>query len=403
MLPRRVLWVDLDDLGWDLTREALSAGIVPSLAHLMQVGRTYHRFWAADVCSPFRARVMSGLDAYRQGNGIGDVVGKDSLGELPPEHALTRGLPGRSRHRGKWHLSQDPLHPIHCGFQEWSGNLEGVGSGGYWDWPKVGADDAGRVRREEHHGVYATLDTARDALRDLELGVDFVHVSFNAVHAPLHVPPSYPPGTLYQDGAPMRLRLQMLQCLDWFVGRLTDTATAAGYVTFVACDNGTASAGKNTLFERGLNTPFVIAGQGVIPGTSERLVQATDMFATIRLLRGLDGHAAIGDSIDSYPFLDDFLDDPGDFRVPPRTILTCDDFSPLGSPPNPETWRRALRDARWKLVRLPVKGSIPQEYVDGFFDLESDPLEQVDLFETGLSPEARVAYERLAAQVQVSP
>ena len=53
-------------------------------------------------------------------------------------------------------------------------------------------------------------------------------------------------------------------------------------------------------------------------------------------------------------------------------------------------YRRAIRDARYKLVRSKNQG-------DSLFDLEADPFEREDLLAGEPSPQAREAYERLAA------
>ena len=67
-LPRKVLLIDLDDLGREFLSNAISLGLAPNLANAMAVGRNYQNFWAALMCSPFRARVLTGLEAFRPGN-----------------------------------------------------------------------------------------------------------------------------------------------------------------------------------------------------------------------------------------------------------------------------------------------------------------------------------------------
>jgi hypothetical protein len=87
---------------------------------------------------------------------------------------------------------------------------------------------------------------------------------------------------------------------------------------------------------------------------------------------------------------------PGELALPPRAHLTCDRYGPApGVPPEPSTWRRAVRDARFKLIDSPnanlPAGEAPRE----LFDLLLDPLESVNLLEGTLPPRYQATYDRL--------
>ena len=329
----KVLHIDIDDVGKALFEEALAGGHLPSIKRLEHLARRYVNFWARDMCSPFRAGVMTGLDPHREGNMVGNIIRKEDNFELPTHGLLLpMGMPGYKTHRGKWHLSNDPMHPITCGFDEWSGSQSNLGPGNYTSWQRTSYSLIEGLVEDAWTEVHATDSVADDALADIEAGVGFVHVSFNAVHKPLE-------GT----GTDNEKRLSMLSQLDGAIGNLVATALRANYVIFFMCDNGTVGEGKNTLTEAGICTPLWVWGSQVVAGESAALVQCTDLWATYRDLRGVN--PTVG-TLDSYSFVSE-LHNPGVFE---RSVLTCCDFENNGVIPASDLeMRRAVRNQDWKL------------------------------------------------------
>lgn len=389
-VPRRVLWIDVDDVGRDL----LEASPTPSLDRLRREGLEFTHHWASPKCSPFRARVMTGLDSYRPGNWVGHVVRSVDSYSLPTDQLLLPSPPvGRSSHRGKWHLAKvtNYRHPILCGFDEWSGPM-GNPEGDFYRWEKVTANrDTFSVATSE---VYATVETADDVLADLREGFDFIHASFPDVHKPMQLPPR----ELWSQPAPapgdrQGVRRVKMEALDTLLGRVVDEALRRGYYVFVTSDNGSSDMkqetgeGKGTMRESGISTFLLVLGPGVPRGRTDRLVQATDHMVTIRTILG----APTDDPpVDSKSYADELGDFPG---APPRETVTSDWYrSRLGRPPLPELWERAIRDARWKLVRLWDEDA--QGFRDYLFDLENDPDEATPL-DPDADPEVRRAYEYL--------
>lgn len=399
-LPRRVLLVDVDDLGRELLEQAIALERAPFFRRAFQVGRTYSTFWAAPNCSVFRARALTGLDAYRQGNLVGRVVKSSDSFAGPAGQWLPSALPGTRCKLGKWHVSSGSAFPacVHLGgydkFAGTRGNLPEDGVG-YYDWTEHYADAAGEtsVQVFEH----ATAWQATDALTELRRETDFVHLGFNAIHEPLSLPPSnQPPGKVYSGATPDELRLDMLEHLDYWLGLLCSDAVARGYVVVLCCDNGTDGDGKGTWREDGTNTNLVVFGQGVQPGASSRLVQATDLWATVRRLRG---DPLLTVPADSRDFTDDFL--PVAQLSTPRQFVTVDWFPGVGVGPTQSNWSRMIRDARWKLVRQKfIPSGLVSQPFEGFFDLEADPEERANLLDAlPLSSEAQAAYDNLAANL----
>jgi hypothetical protein len=344
--------------------------------------------------------VLSGSDAYRPTNLVGRGVHPGDSFSGPAGLWLPAGLPGARVKLGKWHVSIGQTFPANLIANGWTrfsgitGNLLSEGGGSYFDWVEHQADSSGSssAPQAQHH----TTRTAAQVLAEIALGTELVHASFQAVHEPLELPPDgEPAGQIYGGTAPAQVRLAMLYHLDYWLGEILSAAGAAGYVVLIACDNGTDGSGKGTNLEAGNCTPLIVWGAGVQQGVSERLVAATDLWATVRRLRGDVSGATAPDSRD---FSDDFLGvQPID---PPREFLTLDWFPFLGVPPPANLWSRMIRGERWKLVdRKMLPGSPLVQPLHGLWDLEADPLELNNLLGTPLSAEAQTAFDLLSANL----
>lgn len=399
-LVGRVLLIDLDDLGWTLLERAMGLGGAPNLANVMATGRTYPAFWAAPVCSLFRARVLTGLDAYRPGNLVGRHIAPSDVFSGPTGVWLPDGLPGTRVKIGKWHVSTPPTFPaslITNGWDRFQGitnNLANEG-GSYYSWVEHQADSSGTssALQTQHN----TSRTAALVLAELQAGTELVHASFQAVHAPLELPPNgEPAGKVYSGTTPDEVRLDMLFHLDFWLGEVLAEAGAQGYLVLIACDNGTDGAGKGTNLESGNRTPLFAWGSGVVPGVSQRLIAATDLWATVRRARGDSSGLQAADSFD---FLDDVTMLPQ--ITPPREFLTLDWFPYLGVQPPLNKWSRMIRDKRWKYVSQKLlPGSPILVKLEALRDLQTDPLEQVNLLDGPLSGEAQAALDLLLANLQ---
>jgi arylsulfatase A-like enzyme len=395
-LPRPVLLIDLDDLGHETLKAAMASGGAPQLRRAFALGRSYDAFWAAPNCSVFRARALTGLDAYRPGNLVGRIVGsQDKSFDGPTGTWLPSGLAGRKVKIGKWHCSGSNSFPqrlIVGGYDEFRGtrgNLNEGGSG-YHDWLEWSADSSSVSSGQQTQ--FSTTRLSLLTLQELALGSEFVHVSYHAIHEPLAQPPDgEPSGHAYFGTTAAQLQADMLFHLDHWLGVVLGEAWQRGYVILLACDNGTSGEGKGTHKESGICTPLLVLGHDVKAGRSARLVQATDLWATVRRLCGDTSGAA---ALDSRDFCDDFL--PVSPIAPARSHLTVDWFPYLGVSPPASTWSRAIRDARWKYVdqKLAPSGNVLDPVV-GLWDLRADPYEQVNLLSSSLSPEAQAALDDL--------
>ncbi|MBI5432107.1 MAG: sulfatase-like hydrolase/transferase [Planctomycetes bacterium] len=388
----RVLLIVADDIGAELFDEAIAAGRAPAMAELQSQGVRFTRFWSAPVCSPSRARIESGLDAYRTGNLCGALTHWNSTYAGPSSKWIGEGLPGRRTRRGKWHMTGSAPMPALAlrGYDEFSGSHGNLNqqvdpqhvSTNYYSWWKH--DTHAPLL---HCLTFATNDTFADVSADLDLGIEFIYASPNAIHKPTLPPPpdDEPPGVDYFSTMDVHeQQLQFLQHLDFRIGQVARKALDAGYVVILTADNGTSGAGKGGLHEDGLRTALIICGRGVKQGlVSDRLVQETDLWATIRELRGADFEGAT----DSLSFTDEFLLEP--MRgAPRRDHLTCDVFPTNGVPPTWSNWDRAVRGERYKLIVTPTENEL--------YDLDVDPDEADDLLtHPALTPEQRAALSEL--------
>ncbi len=397
---RKVLLIDIDDVGWPFLEECLAQGDAPELATLRPRAREYRNFWAAPVCSVFRAKVLTGLESFRPGNSVGANVPSNNMGPFPGPSGMwiTDGLPGRRTKRGKWHLSAGPGWPelvvertaAREAYDEYSGPKGNLQSYHEWTYARVRRGEPAQLVEQRE---FATNVTAADAQDDIAKGVEFIHASFNAPHAPHNLPPpaNEPPGVTY----PGRSRYSdLFRHLDWRLGELVRRAVDADYVVLLACDNGTSGEGKGSLAEVGVHTPLLAWGRGVASGRSERLVSAVDLWSTVRQLRGVVEPSAQ----DSLSFASDLLATDAILATRERTLLRVDAFPSYGITPDPAKWRRAVRNSRWKLVELPDADA--DEEPRALYDLRADSGERTNLLRAPLSAEAQAALDELAAALR---
>ena len=224
--PRKVLLIDIDDVGTQFLNDAQSAGYAPNFARFRSSGVDFANFWASHLCSPFRARLLTGTDAYREGNQMGGLVDETITAKQTSTKLLgpwiTDEMPGRKTKRGKWHLTGlgtfplaavGPGHYTACSGLRNNPAVDGSVCHQRWIYEKaemIGGEY--RVTTEYRYGDsnFTSTVIAADAAADIAAGVEFIHVSFSAIHGPTqrNPPPNEPPTDLYQiattdaNGAP---------------------------------------------------------------------------------------------------------------------------------------------------------------------------------------------------------
>ncbi len=386
-----------DDMGVDLMgtyAEGAAPPCTPALDSLAANGLLFRNAWTNPVCSPTRAAIMTGRYGFR--TGIGTALTGNQSGLLLSETTLPDLLVDyETACVGKWHLAggQSDLHPNAVGFDNYAGGING-GVGDYESWNKTVNGMTAST------STYATTDTANDGIAAIHAMSEpwFLYMNFNAPHTPFHMPPSdLCPASLCANasceslgGNPSNpdLAKAMVEALDQELARFFDALAQEdpnAIVIFMG-DNGTAGQaieapfasnhGKGTVYEGGVNVPFIVSGPDVAVGESQALISSVDLFATIAELAGYS--SAAEDSISIVPIL-------ADPQLSTRLMVFSETFTP-NAPFVATRHDRAIFDGRYKLIRK-------LSSMDEFYDLSVDPYETNNLIPglTGPQQQARQA------------
>ncbi len=304
-------------------------------------------------------------DIDRQGLPPGELT----LGELFQANGYRTAL------LGKWHLGhEEPFLPTRRGFDymygfyeaftlyadttaPWIVNHQHSDFSNDYIWGK-GREGTCAIRRNEEvieEKGYLTTRLAEEAaafIRENQESPFMLYVPFSAPHTPFQAPQAYVERFKHVADPNKRVYYAMIQALDDAVGTIVNTIDSLGLgdntLIFFASDNGGATythatdnaplkAGKMSLFEGGINVPFLARWTGTIPAstTFRDPVSLLDIFTTSALAAGCPLPTDREyDGLDLMPFL------TGAKEGPPHNALY---------------WRsvfnRAIRQGPWKLIR----------------------------------------------------
>lgn len=416
-----VLLVVADDVGVDLIPaygEYNDPPITPTIDALAHEGMLFRNAYSNPLCSPTRATILTGRYALRTGIGVNifENTAALKLSEVTIPELLDNGNSGFSHSCfGKWHLGNATvggnLAPNLAGFSHYDGCLLGLLAPppiNYFAWPR---DVDGVVSTCT---VYATTQVVDSALAWIQQAPEpwFCSLNFNAANYPLHAPPA---GLCYEDltgldpsMTPRPFTKAMVEAMDTELGRLFANLGSIldnTMVIFVG-DNGTqnnslapplgpSNHGKGSLYEGGINVPWIVKGPGVVAGSvCDALVNTTDLFRTIAEIAGVDPDAVIPevtlDSVTTVPY----FADPG--RAPLRRWVFSEWTEPVGATGSQITYAaRAMRDERYKLI-LQGRAGLAYE----LYDLWNDPYEQHNLLSHApLSPSAQASFVFLRSKM----
>ncbi len=398
--PPNIVVILADDFGVDLMAaygESPTPPCTPNLDELASQGLLFRNAWANPSCSPTRAALLTGRHGFR--TGIGSPLGGNAMLPLI-ERTLPEMLVGYdSAVVGKWHLgNQQGNHPNNSGFTSFAGVIGGSVPS-YTAWNKTTNGVTIPVT------TYATTDTADEAIASIVTMQEpwFLYANFNAPHTPLHTPPAglCPPPRCPSSfcgspgGGPPARGKAMVEAMDTEIGRVLthiDDLYPDAWVFFLG-DNGTSGMlseppfasnhAKGSVYEGGVNVPFIVRGPGVARGECAGLISVTDVFATLADLAGADASSA-DDSVSMVPY----FSDP---TLSLRTHVYAETFPMNGSSPPIVDHDRTVRDARYKLIR---RTGQPDE----FYDLALDPFEVTNLLPALSAPEQQ-AFDDLESEL----
>ena len=424
-----ILVIIADDLGVDMLGiygRGSDTPPTPNIDALKANGIMFRNAWANPLCSPTRAAIQTGQYGLRTGVGSvsqysssGLPLANPSIRPLPRVLNQNPGLGYRHAAIGKWHLSNanslltgsnKENAPNDAGWSYFSGNWSAMGTSNidnwlddYFLWQKIQNGTKSNIEAQYlgDPAAYVTTVNVNDAIQwvNQQTGPWLLYLAFNSPHSPYHVPPRdllNPPRDA-DTSSTRNLYKAMIEAMDTEIGRLIGSlgpsVMSKTTVIFLG-DNGTPGRDSDgeaivvapfnpdkakslppTLYEGGINVPLIISGADVKKPNreSQALVNATDLYATILDLAGVDLRTALaGAKFDTFS-LKPIIDNTYNRSL--RKYIYAEHF--IGPD---AAWTRAVRNDRFKLIRFITHKSEPDSlYLEKFYDLASDPFENDDL------------------------
>lgn len=295
-----------DDLGYGDTSVYDGWIKTPQLERMASQGLKFTDFHSnSSVCSPTRAAFLTGR--YQQRVGIIDVIAShlDTPGLEATELTIPRLMKQygyRTALFGKWHLGSEPKqNPIHHGFDEFVGYLEGATDyHNHKDWYNG-------LNREniKDYSTYLITDHAVRFIEENKSGPFFLYVAHQAPHLPFQTPADTmdnrpkEPLSSKEMWDPNRIRPKykiMVEEMDKGIGQILDTLERAGisrdtFVFFFSDNGAILSGGSNQPFrggkfshyEGGHRVPAIARWPGQIAAgtTTDATTMGMDLFPTI--------------------------------------------------------------------------------------------------------------------------
>jgi arylsulfatase A-like enzyme len=383
-----------DDLGWADVGYHGSEIETPSIDRLAREGVQLDRFYAAPICSPTRAALMTGRDPLKLGIAYDQIHPWYNAGLSPGEHTLAdvfRSAGYQTGLVGKWHLGHTLAHqvPNAQGFDHFWGHLHT--NTDFFTHKREGAHDLQLNGKSVYEpNEYLTHLEAREAVRFIverdPSRPFFLYVPFTAPHSPMQAPEA----TIEKyEALPNELNRRvyaaMVDEMDQAVGRILDTLDKEGLadntvVLFVSDNGGSTQFG-------GVNTPLrgekgqtweggirVVAAMRY-PGKLEAGSRMAQMMTVMDVLPTLA--AAAGVKVEPTSQLDG-----QDMWPALATGKTIPRQSPVGfvsEIPLPGLIHTAIFDGPWKLVQVLREKQTETQLRTFLFKVADDPNEENDL------------------------
>lgn len=333
--------INIDDLGYADIGPFGSTSRTPNLDRMAKEGRKLTSHYAAPVCSPSRAALMTGCYPKRALPIPHVLFPAAAVGLNPAERTIAEVLKDAGYATacvGKWHLGDQPeFLPTRQGFDSYFGipysNDMGIatdGSKSSVDKPvptpkkdngdskpkTTGSNEIGltgaaqpplplfenekivaRVRAKEQLGVTQQYtDHALKFIREHQDKPFFLYLPHTAVHFPLY------PSKEFQGKSPNGLLGDWVEEVDWSVGQILETLRMLKLdektlVIFTSDNGGSIPHGSNNkplrgtkgqTFEGGIRVPTIAWWPGKIPSgtTTEAITSMMDVLPTFAKLAG---------------------------------------------------------------------------------------------------------------------
>jgi arylsulfatase A-like enzyme len=347
----------IDDMGYgDIGPFGSKLNRTPNLDRMAADGMKLTSFYAAPVCTPSRAQMMTGCYAKRVS--MPNVIFPCCpTGLSAKEHTIASLLKQRGYATmcvGKWHLGDQPeFLPTQRGFDHYLG-LPYSNDMGRPPLPLV--RDTKVIEAPAQQDTLTARYTA-EAVRFITASKDrpfFLYFPHTAVHVPLH------PGEKFKGKSANGAYGDWVEEVDWSVGRVLDTLheLKLGARTFVlfTSDNGPwltqgknggvagpLCGGKGSTWEGGMREPTIAWWPGrIAPGaTCDAPLSEIDMLPTlVKLAGGAVPTDRKIDGKDIWPLL------VGQTKASPHEALFYFNGNKL----------EAVRSGPWKLAIVPQAG-----------------------------------------------
>jgi arylsulfatase A-like enzyme len=305
-----------DDMGYgDIGPFGSTRNRTPNLDRLAREGMRFTSFYAAPVCTPSRAQILTGCYAKRVS--LPNVLSPAApIGLSAHEHTIADLLKEQGYATtaiGKWHVGDAPdFLPTRHGFDHYLGLPYSNDMGGPTDLAKAKRQRRPPLPLVQNGQVIETVTpegqnrlTERytaEAVRFVREHKDhpfFLYLPHTAVHVPIH------PGDKFRGRSPYGIYSDWVEEVDWSVGQVLDTVRELGLaertlVVFTS-DNGpwltqgtnagTAGplrGGKGGTYEGGVREPTIGWWPGKVPaGASNDAIAANfDLLPTFVKLAG---------------------------------------------------------------------------------------------------------------------
>jgi arylsulfatase A len=298
------IFINIDDLGYaDIGPFGSKLNRTPSLDRMAEEGCRLTSFYAAPVCSPSRASLMTGCYPKRSlsiphvlfpGNDVGLAPEEITIAELLKQQGYATGCVG------KWHLGDQPeFLPRRQGFDYYFGlpysndmgpAEDGVKSNLGAPIPKRKGSGRGqpplpllrnetvllRVLAHDQTTLVARYtEEAVKFIREHKNERFFLYLPHSAVHFPIY------PGKAFQGKSKNGIYGDWVEEVDWSVGQVLDTVRELGLskntLVIFTSDNGGTKRGVNTplrgfkgsTWEGGIREPTIAWWPGKIPAGTE--------------------------------------------------------------------------------------------------------------------------------------
>ena len=313
--------INIDDLGYaDIGPFGSKLNRTPHLDRMAQEGRKLTSFYAAPVCSPSRAALMTGCYPKRALPIPHVLFPADAVGLSPKEITVAEVLKAAGYATsiiGKWHLGDQPeFLPTNQGFDEHFGLPYSNDMGPAEDGVK---SDLGQPLPKQkgkgqpplpllRNGTVVKRVLPDDQQSLVELYTDeavgyiathkdqpfFLYLAHNAVHFPFY------PGKKWAGRSPHGIYSDWVEEVDWSVGEVLGAVRKQGLaertlVIFTSDNGGTPRAVnaplrgfKNSTWEGGMRVPTIAWWPGKIPAASacDAITGMFDILPTFAALAG---------------------------------------------------------------------------------------------------------------------